>query len=194
VEELHRRGLEFSIGFPMEADVKAAILATPADGWLPAADQHGHQRPGAWVCELSTLDLSGWPPGTRAICRRERPHPGARHKMTFTDQHPDYVLEMPQSGERIRGRDNMQAYKGAYPNPPTIQLRRVVGVGDVWVVEARSDYGDGQTYHVIDIVEYRDNKIWRETRYYAQPFQAPHWRTQWVEPMEQAATPAGPTA
>jgi len=108
--------------------------------------------------------------------------------------HPDYVLEMPQSGERIRGRDNMQAYKEAYPNPPTIQLRRVVGAGDVWVVEARSDYGDGQTYHVIDIVQYRDNKIWRETRYYAQPFQAPEWRAQWVEPMEQAATPAGPTA
>jgi len=101
---------------------------------------------------------------------------------------------MPQSGERIRGRDNMQAYKEAYPNPPTIQLRRVVGAGDVWVVKARSDYGDGQTYHVIDIVQYRDNKIWRETRYYAQPFQAPEWRAQWVEPMEQAATPAGPTA
>jgi hypothetical protein len=87
VEELARRGLEFSIGFPMEADVKAAILATPADGWLPAADQHGHQRPGAWVGELTGLDRSGWPPGTRAICRRERPHPGARHKMTFTDPH-----------------------------------------------------------------------------------------------------------
>jgi len=87
VEDLHRRGLEFSIGFPIEADVKQAILAAPADGWTPAADQHGHQRPGAWVCELSWLDLTGWPPGTRAICRRERPHPGARRKMTFTDQH-----------------------------------------------------------------------------------------------------------
>jgi hypothetical protein len=70
----------------------------------------------------------------------------------------------------------------------------VVGAGDVWVVEARSDYGDGQTYHVIDIVQYRDNKIWRETRYYAEPFPAPQWRTQWVELMEEAATPAGPTA
>jgi hypothetical protein len=106
--------------------------------------------------------------------------------------HPDYVLEMPQSGERIRGRDNLRAYQQAYPNPPTIQLRRVVGAGDVWVVEAHNDYGGGQLYHVIDIVEYRDGKIWRETRYYAEPFQAPQWRTQWVEPMEQAPTPAGP--
>jgi hypothetical protein len=76
--------------------------------------------------------------------------------------HPDYVLEMPQSGERIRGRDNMQAYQQAYPNPPTIQLRRVVGAGDVWVVEAQNDYGGGQIYHVIDIVQYRDGKIWRD--------------------------------
>jgi hypothetical protein len=85
VDDLHRRGLGFSIGFPIDAAVQAAILAAPADGWLPARDQHGHDRPGAWVCELSWLAVSGWPPGTRAICRRERPHPGARHKMCFTN-------------------------------------------------------------------------------------------------------------
>ena len=116
-----------------------------------------------------------------------------RGASTPYEVHPDYVLEMPQSGERIRGRDNLQAYQQAYPNPPTIQLRRVIGAGDVWVVEAHNDYGGGQLYHVIDIVQYRDGKIWRETRYYAESFQAPHWRTQWVEPMEQAATPARPT-
>jgi hypothetical protein len=86
VEELHRRGLAFSIGFPLEPAVKQAILAAPADGWLPARDQDDHDRPGAWVCELAGLALAGWPPGTRAICRRERPHPGAKPKMTFTNQ------------------------------------------------------------------------------------------------------------
>jgi hypothetical protein len=50
-------------------------------------------------------------------------------------------MEMPQSGERIRGRENMRAFQEAYPNPPSIRPRRVVGSGDVWVVEARSDYG-----------------------------------------------------
>jgi len=82
-----------SIGFPLEPDVKAAILALPAPapgddaGWVQALDAHGHKRPGAWVRELAALDLpsQGWPVGTRAICRRERPHPGARHKMGFTD-------------------------------------------------------------------------------------------------------------
>jgi ketosteroid isomerase-like protein len=91
-------------------------------------------------------------------------------------RHPDYVMEMPQSGERIRGRDSMRAFQEAYPNPPTITPRRVVGSGDVWVIEGRSDYGDGQIYHVAMIVEFRDGKIWRDTRYYAEPFQAPDWR------------------
>jgi hypothetical protein len=105
--------------------------------------------------------------------------------------HPDYVLEMPQSGERIRGRDNLRAYQKAYPNPPTIQLRRVVGAGAVWVVEAHNDYGDGQLYHVIDIVQYRDSKIWRETRYYAEPFPAPQWRTQWSSRWRKQQHPPG---
>ncbi|HEY5987692.1 MAG TPA: IS1380 family transposase [Streptosporangiaceae bacterium] len=85
VNDLVGRKLEFSIGFSIDADVKAAILAAPPGAWQPAVDASGRQRPGAGVCELSWLDLSGWPQGTRAICRRERPHPGARHKMTFTD-------------------------------------------------------------------------------------------------------------
>ncbi len=93
VADIVGRKLLFSIGFPIDADVKAAILQIPAPddsddgGWVPALDPHGRQRPGAWVRELSALDLTsqGWPVGTRAICRRERPHPGARHKMGFTD-------------------------------------------------------------------------------------------------------------
>jgi hypothetical protein len=66
-------------------------------------------------------------------------------------------MEMPQSGERIRGREAMRAFQEAYPNPPSIQPRRVVGSGDVWVVEARSDYG-GQIFNVAMIVEFRDGR------------------------------------
>ena len=98
----------------------------------------------------------------------------------------------PQSSERIRGRDNLRAYQQAYPNPPSILPRRLMGARDVWVVEARADYGDGQTYHVTEIVEYRDGKIWWETRTYAQPFQAPQWRAQWVEPIEGSPAPGRP--
>ena len=103
-------------------------------------------------------------------------------------RHEDYVMEMPQSGERIRGRDRMRAFQEAYPNPPSVTPRRVVGSGNVWVVEGRSDYGGGQISHVAMIVEFLDGKIWRDTRYYAEPFDAPDWRAQWVERMEEPPT------
>jgi hypothetical protein len=91
-------------------------------------------------------------------------------------------MEMPQSGERIQGRENMRAMQEAYPNPPRARLRRVVGASDVWVTEATSDYGSGGVWHMADIIEFRDGKIAKETRYYAEPFAPPEWRAQWVEP------------
>jgi hypothetical protein len=55
----------------------------PEEAWLPALTQAGELHEGAAVCELHNLDLSAWPSRTRAICRRERAHPGAQP--TFTD-------------------------------------------------------------------------------------------------------------
>lgn len=102
LEGLRERGLEFSVGFDLTAPVREAILKVPESEWDPAITQDGEEREGAAVCELFDLDLSAWPEGTRAICRRERPHPGAQ--LTFTDiagfrfqvfitdqQHPDIV-------------------------------------------------------------------------------------------------------
>ena len=109
---------------------------------------------------------------------------GLSVEQEYAVRHPDYVMEMPQSGERIRGRDKMREFQEAYPNPPSIIPRRVAGSGDVWVIEARSDYGDGQIYHVAMIVEFRDGKVWRDTRYYAEPFEPPAWRARWVESIE----------
>ena len=99
-------------------------------------------------------------------------------------RHEDVVVDMPQSGERICGRDTMKAMQDAYPGPPTITMPRVVGSGDVWVVEGRSDYS-GRIYHVANIIEFREGKIIRETRYYADPFESPAWRAKWVEPIEE---------
>jgi hypothetical protein len=87
VDDIVGRNLWFSIGFDCDSRVQAAILALPEPAWQPAKDADGRPRRGAWVAELAGLDLAsaGWPEGTRAICRRERPHPGAAHKMGFTD-------------------------------------------------------------------------------------------------------------
>jgi SnoaL-like domain len=96
-------------------------------------------------------------------------------------RHEDYVMEMPQSGERIRGRERMRDFQEAYPTPPTIQLRRVVVREGLWLVEGVNDYGEGRVFTVVIIIELRDGKMWRDTRYYAEPFEAPEWRSRWVE-------------
>jgi hypothetical protein len=90
------------------------------------------------------------------------------------------VIEWPQSGEIIRGKQNIRQLRQAYPNPPTATLRRIIGSGDLWAAEMLFDY-DGDRYHTILIHEYHDGRVVRETTYYAAPFEAPTWRAQWVE-------------
>ena len=96
-------------------------------------------------------------------------------------RHQNYVMEMPQSGERIRGRENMRNFHEAYPTPPSIRLRRVLVRDGLWVVEGVNDYGGGQVFDVVLLIELRDGKMWRDRRYYAEPFEAPEWWAQWVE-------------
>jgi SnoaL-like domain len=102
----------------------------------------------------------------------------------YAIRHEDYVMEMPQSEERIRGREKMRQFQQAYPTPPSIQLRRVLVKDGLWVVEGVNDYGGGQVFNVVLIIELRDGKMFRDTRYYAQPFEVPNWRAQWVERMQ----------
>ena len=74
----------FSLGYPINQTVREQILDLREDAWRPAVNQDRQPRDGAWVTELTgLLDLSSWPSGTRLICRRERPHPGAQ--LSFTD-------------------------------------------------------------------------------------------------------------
>ena len=99
-------------------------------------------------------------------------------------RHPDYEMEMPQSNERIRGRDAMRAMQEAFPTPPSVQLRRVFGSGPTWVIEGVNDY-DGDVWNVVLILELdEDGRILRDTRYYVQRSDPAPWRSQWVEPIE----------
>jgi hypothetical protein len=108
----------------------------------------------------------------------------------YSVRHEDYVMEMPQSGERFRGRENMRAFQEAYPTQPPstwmrrIRLRRVLLRDGLWVVEGTADYPDGRKLDVVLILELRDGKMWRDRWYFAEPFEAPEWRAQWVERME----------
>ena len=100
----------------------------------------------------------------------------------------DMVQEWPQSGERIRGRDNIAAVNQNYPagtgTSPKSSLRRILRPGDAWVIESVIDYGDGIPVSAVSIIETKDAKLVRQTDYFANPFDAPAWRSQWVEKME----------
>ena len=95
--------------------------------------------------------------------------------------HDDAVCMYPQSGEVIRGRHNLQALRSHHPGKPSgFVVRRIVGEGNLWVTEYVIEY-EGRRAHTVSIMESRDGKVSRETQYFADPFDAPAWRAQWVE-------------
>src|SRR5215475_2146780 len=95
----------------------------------------------------------------------------------------DAVLEYPQSGERTRGRSNIQNQRGNQPNKKRFSIRRIVGSGALWVTEFILTYDDKPSY-TVSIMEFKGDKVARETQYFADPFVAPAFRAQWVERME----------
>ena len=81
INGLSAQGLEFSVGYPVNEAVRAAIAKMPAWAWQVACNADGDLREHADVVEITdVLDLSRWSntcPGMRVIVRRELPHPGA---------------------------------------------------------------------------------------------------------------------
>lgn len=119
--------------------------------------------------------------------------------------HPEMVQEIPQSGERFRGRDNVIATFEHYPGAeemrvqteyaqvfggeyrwllsPMFSVLTVEGSGDryTWIGKVR--YPDGSLWHVAEVVTIRDGKIAHGTSVYGQDFEPPAWRAQWTERM-----------
>jgi hypothetical protein len=92
----------------------------------------------------------------------------------------DAVLDYPQSGERIRGRHNIQASRAAQPNQKRFTVRRIVGTGGLWVTEFVLTY-DGRPSHTVSIMEFVDGQVVRETQYFAEPFEPGPSRARYVE-------------
>ena len=95
----------------------------------------------------------------------------------------DAVLDYPQSGERIRGRHNIQESRFVQPNKKRFTVQRIIGSGDLWVTEFILKYDDKPSY-TVSIMEFTGVKVARETQYFADPFAAPAWRAQLVERMD----------
>jgi ketosteroid isomerase-like protein len=96
--------------------------------------------------------------------------------------HDDYVEEYPQSGEKIRGKDNVRTVYENYPGLPTLIDYSYRLSGDLAVVEVTLEY-DGNRMNVCELVNFEDGKMKRARAYFAEPFKAPEWRAQWVERM-----------
>ena len=96
--------------------------------------------------------------------------------------HDDFILEWPQSGERIRGRDNFAELNTAYPAAGIWRfwINQVVADDDVVVTDVSVTDGK-RTDRVITFSTIRDGKIWKQVEFWPEPFEAPGWRTQWVE-------------
>ena len=111
-------------------------------------------------------------------------HWAASDANDFEAEHEIYreeaVLEYPQSGERIRGRRNIQASRAAQPNQKRFTVRRIVGAGQLWVTEFILTY-DGQPSYTVSIMEFRDGLVASETQYFADRFDPGPSRAHLVE-------------
>ena len=105
----------------------------------------------------------------------------------FAAEHEIYaehaVLEYPQSRERIRGRQRIQASRMAQPDQKRFVVRRILGAGDLWISELVLTYGD-RPFHVVSIMEFEGDKVVRETQYFGEPFEPGASRSQLTERME----------
>ena len=117
--------------------------------------------------ELSNVGAAGGAPGDDI----------ARASEIYAD---DAVVEWPQGGERLRGKDNIIAFRSTYPARQDFEVHRITGCHDLWVNEYTIRYDD-KPVMVVGVMEFRDNRVVRERIYFGDPWEPPAWRAQWVE-------------
>ena len=100
----------------------------------------------------------------------------------------DFVEEWPQSGERLNKAAAMRLteYPAMTGTNPKFTYKRMLGGGDIFVIEGTIDYGDGIPVNYVGIGEMREGKVSKVTEYFANPFEAPAWRADFVDRMEPA--------
>jgi ketosteroid isomerase-like protein len=117
----------------------------------------------------------------RALIRRywENTANDQDQDITHEIYHDDAVLEFPQSGERFEGVANFKEWRSQYPASVTLEMRDLRGRGDLWVVEGSISYDGGPSQPAVNILEFRGDKVARETIYVTEPWEAPEWRARW---------------
>jgi hypothetical protein len=99
--------------------------------------------------------------------------------ITHEIYHDDAILEFPQGKERYVGKANFKAWRELYPAVLEFKIRRIRGKGDFWVVENSISYNGGPWQYTCQILEFRGDKVAKETIYIMEGWEAPEWRAQW---------------
>ena len=113
--------------------------------------------------------------------------------------HPDFSEQWPQSGERVVGPRNLRAIIENYPGgisfdtpayhgrdeewamAPNFTVVRITDSGNSGTAVIKVRYPDGSEWWMIALFEIKDDRLYRQTTFFAAPFEAPEWRAQWVE-------------
>ena len=93
--------------------------------------------------------------------------------------HDDALLEFPSraSGSRARA---LHRLAPAVPGQARVRAAGAAGRRRPWVAETGLRYDGGEPLSVVKILQFRGDKIERETLYFAEPFPAPDWRRPWA--------------
>ena len=141
-------------------------------------------------------------PDARAVFERYLLATNARDMQTLREVvHPDFEDVYPQSGERTRGLANLEAIIEHYPGggyvgtgaerivgtedrwvmTPSFTVVRIEGSGDTFTGVSKGRYPDETDWFIVTIGEIRDGKVWRAQTFFAQTFEPPTWRSDWVD-------------
>lgn len=115
----------------------------------------------------------------RAKLERHWEYGGTDQDIAHEIYHDDAVLEFPQSGERFEGVENFREWRRQYPAKLAFEIRRIRGREDLWVAENSISYDDGPWNLTVSILEFRGEKVARESIYITQAWEPPEWRAPW---------------
>lgn len=115
----------------------------------------------------------------RAALIRHWEYSGKDEDVAHEIYHDAAVLEFPQGQERYEGKASFLAWRKQYPAALAFKIRRIRGAGDLWVAENSISYDGGPWNYTCSILEFRGDKVARETIYITQGWEAPDWRAPW---------------
>jgi SnoaL-like domain len=115
----------------------------------------------------------------RAMLEQHFEHAASDPDLAHEMYHDDAVLEFPQSGERFVGVENFRPWRSNYPASTTYEFREIRGRGDLWLAEISVSFEGGLPNFGVSILEFRGDKIARESIYVAECWDPPEWRAEW---------------